>query len=194
MTRMQTDLFDRQMGELFCAFKTGNMKYSFFTVTLWALIVFTSAMIVLTSCTNKRKQDKKIEKNKTSPFERGELLSPDIITGKAWHKKLVIEDSIFTTAVGCEEFEPGSRNVWHSHPAGQIIIVIDGVGYHQIKGEPIQVVRKGDVVKSPPGVLHWHGASKDSSVTQIYILPNTEKGLADWSNPVNDEEYNNIKK
>jgi quercetin dioxygenase-like cupin family protein len=70
---------------------------------------------------------------------------------------------------------------------------LDGVGYHQIKGEPIQIVRKGDVVKCPPDVLHWHGASKDSSVTQIYILPNTEKGLADWAERVTDEEYKAVK-
>jgi quercetin dioxygenase-like cupin family protein len=125
-------------------------------------------------------------------FEKGELLPSDIITGKAWHHKLVDEDSIYTTAVGVEEFEPGSRNVWHTHPSGQIIIVLNGVGYHQIKGEPIQVLRKGDVVKCPPGVLHWHGASKDSRVTQMYILPNTEKGLADWGDRVTDKAYNNI--
>ena len=84
------------------------------------------------------------EQYKEAIFERGEQLSADLIIGKAWHNKLFEEDSNYTTAVGDEEFEAGSRNVWHSHPSGQIIIVLDGVGYHQIKGEPIQVVRKGD--------------------------------------------------
>lgn len=128
--------------------------------------------------------------NQHTIFKKGELLSSDIITGKAWHNKLVDHDSIFTTVVGNEEFEAGSRNVWHSHPGGQILIVTDGVGYHQIKGAPIQILRKGDVAKCPPGVLHWHGASKDSSVTQIYILPNTEKGMVNWFERVTDEEYN----
>ncbi|MFA7617232.1 MAG: cupin domain-containing protein [Weeksellaceae bacterium] len=156
-------------------------------------ILLASAILLFTACSNNQNHDKMNEQNKEPIFKRGEQLSADLITGKAWHNKLFEEDSIYTTAVGVEEFEAGSRNVWHSHPSGQIIIVLDGVGYHQIKGEPIQIVRKGDVVKCPPNVLHWHGASKDSSVTQIYILPNTEKGLADWSERVTDEEYNNIK-
>ncbi|MDT3695389.1 MAG: cupin domain-containing protein [Ignavibacterium sp.] len=132
------------------------------------------------------------EQGKNTIFKRGEKLSAEIITGNAWHNKLVNEDTTYTTAIGVEEFEAGSRNVWHSHPSGQIIIVLDGVGYHQIKGESLQVVRKGDVIKCPPGVLHWHGASKDSSVTQIYILPNTEKGLANWFDRVTDDQYNSL--
>lgn len=152
-------------------------------------ILLASAILLLIACGNNENYDKMNEQNKETIFKRGEQLSADLITGKAWHNKLFEEDSIYSTAVGVEEFEAGSRNVWHSHPSGQIIIVLDGVCYHQIKGEPIQIVRKGDVVKCPPNVLHWHGASKDSSVTQIYILPNTEKGLADWSERVTDEEY-----
>ncbi|HWJ28335.1 MAG TPA: cupin domain-containing protein, partial [Flavisolibacter sp.] len=148
----------------------------------------------LNACTNNKDQEKIKELNQVAIFKRGEELSSDIITGKAWHNKLVDEDATFTTAVGVEDFTPGSRNVWHSHPSGQIIIVLDGVGYHQIKGQPIQMVRKGDIIKCPPGVLHWHGASKDSSVTQLYILPNTEKGLASWSERVTDEQYNSAGK
>jgi hypothetical protein len=77
--------------------------------------------------------------NQHAIFERGELLPPEIITGTSWHKRLVDDDSIFTTVVDNEEFEAGARNIWHSHPGGQILIITDGVGYHQIKGEPIQI-------------------------------------------------------
>lgn len=155
-------------------------------------LMLASAVILFTACSNNQNKDRMNKQNKETIFERGEQLSTDLITGKAWHNKLIEEDSIYKTAVGVEEFEAGSRNVWHSHPSGQILIVLDGVGYHQIKGQAIQVVRKGDVVKCPPNVLHWHGASKDSNVTQIYMLPNTEKGLADWSDRVTDKEYNAV--
>lgn len=156
-------------------------------------VLFAGAVLLFTACNDNQDHRKTNHQNKEAIFKRGEQLSADLITGKAWHNKLMDEDSIYTTAIGVEEFEPGSRNVWHSHPGGQIIIILDGVGYHQIKGEPVQVLRKGQITKCPPGVLHWHGASKDSSVTQIYILPNTEKGLADWSDRVTDEQYNNVK-
>jgi hypothetical protein len=67
------------------------------------------------------------------------------------------------------------------------------MGYHQIKGQPRQTIRKGDVVKCPPNVLHWHGASPDTGLQQMYILPKTEKGIVTWLQKVTDEEYNTSK-
>jgi quercetin dioxygenase-like cupin family protein len=103
----------------------------------------------------------------------------------------VANDSIYNTLVGNVYFEPGARSNWHTHSAGQILIITDGVGYHQIKGQPKQIIRKGDVVKCPPNVAHWHGASPDSGLQQLYIVPNTEKGIVTWLQPVTDEEYHN---
>ncbi|MEY3052296.1 MAG: hypothetical protein RLY31_2081 [Bacteroidota bacterium] len=76
-------------------------------------------------------------------------------------------------------FEPGARSNWHRHPAGQVLIITDGVGYHQLEGQSVQVMRKGDVVTCPPNVRHWHGASQDSGLYQLYIIPNTEKGIVE---------------
>ncbi|AKD58476.1 cupin [Spirosoma radiotolerans] len=113
----------------------------------------------------------------------------DTFTGTVWVTSLIPNDSIFTTISGSVAFEKGARSHWHSHPAGQILIVTDGIGYHQIKGEPRQVIRKGDVVKCPPGLVHWHGASPGSKMTHLYIIPNTEKGIVTWLQPVTDAEY-----
>jgi hypothetical protein len=41
--------------------------------------------------------------------------------------------------------------------------------------------------------MHWHGASPESSLQQMYIIPNTHKGIVQWLHPVSDEEYNNDK-
>lgn len=126
-------------------------------------------------------------------FEKGRLAPSQFFTGNAYVKGLIENDSIFTTAGGEVFFEPGARSNWHSHPAGQILIVTAGVGYHQIKGQPIEVIHKGEVVKCPPLTDHWHGASKDASMSHIYIVPNTEKGIVYWGAPVTDEEYNALK-
>lgn len=125
-------------------------------------------------------------------FSKGRLAPADFFTGNAWVTGLVNNDSIFTTAAGSVFFEAGARSNWHSHPSGQILLVTNGVGYHQIKGGPIEIIRVGDVVKCPPNIAHWHGASKDSSMTHIYIVPNTENGIVNWMGPVNDEEYKNL--
>ena len=133
-------------------------------------------------------------KNKVeSIFPKGEVGPAENFMGKAWNTGLVANDSIYNTVVGNVYFEPGARSNWHTHPAGQILIITDGVGYHQIKGQPRQTIKKGDVVKCPPNVLHWHGASPDTGLQQIYILPKTEKGIVTWLQKVTDDEYNNQK-
>lgn len=126
-------------------------------------------------------------------FPKGELGPAENFTGKAWNFGLVANDITYNTLVGNVYFEPGARSNWHIHPAGQILIITDGVGYHQIKGQPRQTIKKGDVVKCPPNVMHWHGASPESGLQQIYIVPNTENGIVQWMHPVTDEEYNNAK-
>jgi quercetin dioxygenase-like cupin family protein len=88
-------------------------------------------------------------------------------------------------------FEPGARTNWHSHPAGQHIIVTSGVGYYQAWGKPIQVIKAGDVVWVPIGVKHWHGASKDIAMTHLVVTSVDENGKnAIWLEPVSDEQYN----
>ena len=126
-------------------------------------------------------------------FSKGEKGAPENFTGNAWNTGLVTNDSNYNTVIGNVYFEPGARSNWHTHPSGQILIITDGVGYHQIQGQPKQTIRKGDVVKCPPNVLHWHGASRDTGMQQLYILPKTEKGIVTWLQKVTDEEYNSDK-
>ena len=134
-----------------------------------------------------------IPNDQNAIFSKGEKVSADYFTGTAWLKILVPKDETGSYAVGNVVFEPGCRNNWHTHPAGQILLITDGKGYYQEKGKPAQQLHKGDVVKIPPGAVHWHGAAPDSNLTHIAISPNTDKGSVVWLQPVTDEEYNNIK-
>ncbi len=129
--------------------------------------------------------------NQNTMFGKGEKASPDYFIGTAWVKTLV-DDTTFNCLIGNVTFEPGARNNWHTHPGGQILIVTEGTGYYQEKGKPIQLLRKGDVVKVLPNVEHWHGASPDSEFTHIAISTNTQKGIVKWLQRVTDEEYNSV--
>ncbi|MCR9099831.1 MAG: cupin domain-containing protein [bacterium] len=122
-------------------------------------------------------------------FPKGQKGPAELFTGNAYNYGLVPMDSTYTTLVGNVYFEPGARSNWHTHPAGQILIITDGVGYHQIEGQPRETLRKGDVVQCPPNVKHWHGASEETGLQQLYIVPNTEKGVVNWMEPVTDEVY-----
>ncbi len=129
--------------------------------------------------------------NQKSIFPRGEKAPADYFTGTAWVKMLVPQDETESFSVGNVEFEPGCRNNWHTHPAGQILLVTDGKGYYQEKGEQVRLLVKGDVVVVPSLVEHWHGAAPDSSLTHIAIT-NTTEGPVEWLAAVSDEEYNSI--
>lgn len=133
------------------------------------------------------------QENQHPIFPKGDKAPADYFTGEAWIKMLVAADDTFNTSIGNVVFEPRARNNWHIHGGGQILIATDGTGYYQEKGKPIQLLRKGDVVKIAPGIIHWHGASPDSAFTHMAINTNTHKGVVEWLNRVTDEEYNNIK-
>jgi quercetin dioxygenase-like cupin family protein len=160
------------------------------------LAIITSALLM--SCNQNKETMKNTNHELEAIFPKGELGPKDLFTGNAHHIGLVDADSIFTTAIGNVYFEPGARSNWHSHPAGQILIITDGIGYHQMEGKPIEIIKKGDVIKCPPNVKHWHGASADVGLQQLYVIPNTDKGIVEWNEAVTDEQYsadkNNLKK
>jgi quercetin dioxygenase-like cupin family protein len=150
-----------------------------------------SLALLTTSCMEQT--SKKEDKELNAIFPKGSLGPAENFTGNAWNTPLVANDSTYNTVIGNVYFEPGARSNWHIHPAGQILIITDGVGYHQIKGQPRQTIKKGDVIKCPPNVEHWHGASPSTGMQQMYILAKTEKGIVTWLQKVTDEEYNSSK-
>lgn len=89
-------------------------------------------------------------------------------------------------------FEPGVINNWHTHEGGQILIATDGIGYHQIEGEPVEVLYPGDVALCPPGVKHWHGGSAETAFAHIAINTNPESGGVEWFGRISEEEYNEL--
>ena len=87
-------------------------------------------------------------------------------------------------------FTPGARTAWHSHPNGQTIYVLEGVGRAQRRGEPIVVIRPGDRVFFEPGEEHWHGASPTHFMTHLALHQVDSEGTsATWGDHVTDEEY-----
>ncbi|MBS1573859.1 MAG: cupin domain-containing protein [Bacteroidetes bacterium] len=121
-------------------------------------------------------------------FPKGEISMTDNHTGTVWLKELNEPDSTFKFSLAQATFAPGAKLDWHIHPAGQYLLITNGVGYYQERGKPVQIVHKGDIVKCLPGVEHWHGASTDSSFTYIATTP-TEKGKTIWLKRVTEAEY-----
>lgn len=133
------------------------------------------------------------DQNPKTIFPIGEQASGEYFTGDVKASYLLTDDSLFQCSIFNVTFEKGARTNWHSHPSGQILLVLDGEGLCQIKGEPVRIMKAGEIILFPPNAEHWHGASPQSRMTHIAINPNTEKGLVEWMQRVTDEEYHNIK-
>ena len=86
-------------------------------------------------------------------------------------------------------FEPGARTAWHTHPLGQTLIVLSGLGWAQTKGSAKQEIRPGDVVWFAPGEKHWHGASATTGMSHIAIQESLNGKAVDWMEKVTDAEY-----
>jgi quercetin dioxygenase-like cupin family protein len=125
-------------------------------------------------------------------FPVGERFENESFTGAAWLQALVPPESTFNCPIFNVTFEPGTRNNWHKHPGGQILLVTGGRGYYQEEGKTAQVLIEGDVVKIPPDVKHWHGAAPDSWFSHIAINTNVHLGMVEWMEPVTDEEYSRL--
>lgn len=110
-------------------------------------------------------------------------------TGAAWLQPLssVPENDCNVYNV---TFAPGTRNNWHSHAIGQILLCTEGEGWYQEKGKDAQRLRPGSVVNIPANTMHWHGATAKSRFTHIGITPKVSENVTEWGGAVTDEEYN----
>lgn len=121
-------------------------------------------------------------------FPKGELSTTKNHTGDIWLSELSVGDATFDPTIAQAVYGPGAKLDWHIHPGGQVLLITEGSGYYQERGKPVQLVHKGDVIKSAPGVEHWHAAAPDSTFAYIAVTP-TSKGKTVWLKPVTAEEY-----
>jgi quercetin dioxygenase-like cupin family protein len=86
-------------------------------------------------------------------------------------------------------FEPGARTAWHTHPAGQTLIVTFGRGRVQREGGPVEEISQGDVVWFPAGEKHWHGAAPDTAMSHIAVQEAIDGEAVTWLEKVSDADY-----
>jgi quercetin dioxygenase-like cupin family protein len=127
-----------------------------------------------------------IAKNGSRPSQKGPA---DYFTGSVRIDPLFDAQGPARASSAWVTFEPGARTAWHTHPAGQRLVVTAGVGWVQQWGGRTQEMRPGDVVSIPPGVKHWHGATPTTAMAHIAIQEAIEGKVVDWMEHVTDEQY-----
>jgi quercetin dioxygenase-like cupin family protein len=131
-------------------------------------------------------QKMEISPNGSRPSSKG---AAEYFTGSVIVEPLFGAKDNMQSAGGLVTFEPGARSAWHTHPAGQILIVTSGTGWVQEEGGEKREIKPGDVIWTPPGVKHWHGATATNFMSHIAITNMVNGKNVDWLEKVNDEQY-----
>jgi quercetin dioxygenase-like cupin family protein len=134
-----------------------------------------------------RERTHKVEILSTQESVKG---SPEMFTGDVWYDVIVGAEKYPRMRVNIVRFAPGARTAWHSHAVGQTLYVTEGRGRAQSRGGQIIEIRPGDVVHTPSGEWHWHGAAPDHFMTHLAMWEEDGEGnSATWGAQVSDEEY-----
>lgn len=119
--------------------------------------------------------------------------NPDYFTGDVYMDPIHSAPAPARVAAVRVTFAPAARTAWHTHPFGQTLYVVAGVGRFCVRGEPVQEIRAGDVVWIPPGEEHWHGAAPETLMSHVALQEKDESGAtATWLAKVTDAEYDGI--
>jgi len=114
----------------------------------------------------------------------------DWFTGAVYIDAVAAPSGASRVSASSVHFTPGARTAWHTHPNGQTIFVLEGVGLCQRLGGPVELIRPGDRVFFEPGEEHWHGASATRFMIHLAMVQVDDEGnAATWLDHVTDEEY-----
>ncbi|MEO8735338.1 MAG: cupin domain-containing protein [Edaphobacter sp.] len=111
-------------------------------------------------------------------------------TGTVWLDEVVTAAAPSRLKAIRVSFDPGARTAWHTHPVGQALHVLAGLGRVQLKGKPVQEIRPGDTVLVEAGDAHWHGADASHTMVHLAMQETDEHGVdVAWLEHVTDAEY-----
>lgn len=163
------------------------------------------AVLILSSCG----QGTSNTKSETQPIQEAvaasEVLDPiftqnpatgdfltKFFTGDVTVNMMLGNDENNEYSIANVQFSPSARTNWHTHPKGQVLLVLAGKGYYQEEGKPVRELSKGDVVNIPPNVNHWHGAQPNSEFVHVAITNYKDGQNVFWGEHVTDEEYDSV--
>lgn len=127
-----------------------------------------------------------IRRNGQTPSVSGKA---ENFTGQAVISSLLPPNESTRANLGQVDFAPGARTVWHTHPAGQLLIVTTGKGWVQEEGKARQEINPSDVVWIPATVRHWHGATATSPMSHLAMTYMVDGSNVEWQEPVTNEQY-----
>ncbi|MCD5996334.1 cupin domain-containing protein [Pseudomonas sp. CDFA 602] len=154
--------------------------------TLSAFVLLATATLNASAADEPNRQSMTVVKN----GEQASIIgAPTNFVGSARIDPLFAAQAPSKVSAGYVTFQPGARSNWHTHPQGQMLVVTTGSGWVQQEGAEKQVIKPGDVIWTPPGVKHWHGATSTTGVTHMAIQGTLDGKNVEWLEPVTEAQY-----
>ena len=120
----------------------------------------------------------------------------EMFSGDVWIDVIARGEEPSRIRANVVRFNPGARTAWHRHAVGQTLYVTEGVGWVQSMGSDVVEVRAGDVIYTPPGEWHWHGAAPTYFMTHIALseapAPGPNVVETEWGRHLDDGDYSTI--
>jgi quercetin dioxygenase-like cupin family protein len=115
--------------------------------------------------------------------------NPEWFTGTVWIDPIVDAPAPARVKAARVSFQRGARTAWHTHPLGQTLHVLSGLGRVRTWGGPVREIRAGDTIWIPPGEKHWHGASPETGMVHLAIQEALDGVQVEWMEKVSDRDY-----
>ncbi len=118
--------------------------------------------------------------------------SSEYFTGTVWQDPIIEAVEPARVRALRVAFEPGARTAWHTHPLGQTLHVVSGIGLIGLRNKSPELIKNGDTVWIPPNEEHWHGATKKNAMVHIAIQEALNDNVAIWLEKVTEEDYTSL--
>jgi len=116
----------------------------------------------------------------------------EMFAGDVWFDVIYRGEEPSRSRANVVKFAPGARTAWHSHGLGQTLYIVEGVALVQSRGGEIVEAYPGDIIYTPPGEEHWHGAAPDRFMIHLALWENPGPDGAPentWLEHVTDADY-----
>lgn len=111
-------------------------------------------------------------------------------TGTVYADEVVVGEKPSRMRATRVSFTPGARTFWHTHPVGQTLYCLHGIGRYQLEGSHVVELRPGDTVVIPPGAKHWHGSAPGHLFAHLALSEVSDTGEGTkWLEAVSDADY-----
>lgn len=110
--------------------------------------------------------------------------------GEAWLNAIIHDDAELGYNITKATFKANSTLDWHKHGSVQVLIIVDGEAYYQERGKEAVILKKGDVIRCPKGIEHWHSSSKENDVTYLALYGGEQPTV--WTEVLTQEYYDSI--